>query len=207
LLRAVNENEKYLEKLRVENDFKTAHLNNLKIENDNDETSKSSPNSQEVVHLHDEIQTLEKELTLINSRKKNVGVVFDQVRGWSNRISAKLNQQISDQIETPRSRETLSTDDSVSVGEVFARINKTVCEQLRLIIAQNQHLGQKNTSEEIEVGNCTQMMMENQHIDFATEEFIEKNIRVRPNSGMTTGEKDEQRSELLKNAAILGTHL
>ena len=32
-------------------------------------------------------------------------------------------------------------------------------------------------------------------MDFASQEFIDKNIRVRPASGMTTLDRDEQRSE------------
>lgn len=32
-------------------------------------------------------------------------------------------------------------------------------------------------------------------MDFASQEFIDKNIRVRPSSGLTTLDRDEQRSE------------
>lgn len=32
--------------------------------------------------------------------------------------------------------------------------------------------------------------------DFATEEFIQKNIRVRPQSGVTTGAGEEGRSDM-----------
>jgi hypothetical protein len=52
-------------------------LNSLKIEVSNDETNKACPDSQEIIQLHAEINALEKDLSIINNRKKNVGVVFD----------------------------------------------------------------------------------------------------------------------------------
>ena len=42
-------------------------------------------------------------------------------------------------------------------------------------------------------------------MDFATDEFINKNIRVRPQSGITTGgEREEQKSEFTRGG-LLGT--
>ncbi len=40
--------------------------------------------------------------------------------------------------------------------------------------------------------------------DFATDEFINKNIRVRPVSGLTTNEKEEQKSEVFGARTLLG---
>ena len=40
--------------------------------------------------------------------------------------------------------------------------------------------------------------------DFATYEFINKNIRVRPPSGATAVDKDEMKSDLLGKGNILG---
>lgn len=40
--------------------------------------------------------------------------------------------------------------------------------------------------------------------DFATDEFINKNIRVRPVSGLTTNEKEEQKSDVFVARTLLG---
>lgn len=40
-------------------------------------------------------------------------------------------------------------------------------------------------------------------IDFANDDFITKNIRVRPVSGVTVGERDEQKSDILGNNRYL----
>ena len=40
--------------------------------------------------------------------------------------------------------------------------------------------------------------------DFATNEFINKNIRVRPPSGTTAVDKDEMKSDILGKGNILG---
>jgi len=40
--------------------------------------------------------------------------------------------------------------------------------------------------------------------DFATNEFINKNIRVRPPSGATMVDKDEMKSDILGKGNILG---
>ena len=56
------------------------------------------------------------------------------------------------------------------------------------------------------VGIDTQMA-ENQFIDFATDEFINKNIRVRPTSGITnSGEREDQKSEYLKQNMMTSIH-
>jgi hypothetical protein len=40
-------------------------------------------------------------------------------------------------------------------------------------------------------------------MDFTTDEFINKNIRVRPTSGITAMDKDEQKSDILGRGANL----
>lgn len=44
--------------------------------------------------------------------------------------------------------------------------------------------------------------------DFATDEFINKNIRVRPVSGVTAmGERDEQKSDIYGHKTLMGGEL
>ena len=91
LLTAVNENEKKLELLRVENDKKTEILNELKIDCNQSEEINKCADSQEILQLHSEIQHLEKDLGHIQERKKNIGLVFDQVTGWTGKVANKIN--------------------------------------------------------------------------------------------------------------------
>ena len=78
LLSAVSENEKKLDKLRRENDAKQEILHGLKIDHDNnDSVNKVSPESQEIMDLHKEIQTLKKDRLLINERQKNINLACD----------------------------------------------------------------------------------------------------------------------------------
>mmetsp|Transcript_31182 Transcript_31182/g.47738 ORF Transcript_31182/g.47738 Transcript_31182/m.47738 type:complete len:136 (-) Transcript_31182:574-981(-) len=79
LLTAVSENEKKLDQLRVENDNKSDVLHELQIENENQigESSKTSAEGQEIIQLHKDIHQLQKELSIINNRKKNINLVCD----------------------------------------------------------------------------------------------------------------------------------
>ena len=61
---------------------------------------------------------------------------------------------------------------------LFEEISKAVCKQLEQII---------NEEDEEDRGYITAKDFMN---DFATEEFLHKNIRVRPSSGVTRGEDD-----------------
>ena len=48
----------------------------------------------EIIELNNEIEYLDKELEQSNLRKKKIHLVNDQVGGWSNRVSNKLNEQL-----------------------------------------------------------------------------------------------------------------
>ncbi len=72
-----------------------------------------------------------------------------------------------------------------------------VCDKLGEIISINeQRKEQEGLSESADVAN---EMMGQQFMDFATDEFLNKNIRVRPASGITSGgERDDQKSDFFK---------
>ena len=195
LLTEVNKNEKKLDELRVANDQKSDTLHELKIEIDNDnqkEGAKVSAESQEILELHSEIQALEKDLSMVNNRKKNVSLVFDQVTGWSNKVITKLNKQILEDLGRPIDlKEDANGNPTMSVSEVFQNITDVVCGKLGEIIEANKKQSGDGEWDELN---------DHQYIDFATDEFINKNIRVRPTSGVP--QEQDQKSEYMKTPML-----
>ena len=100
-----------------------------------------------------------------------------------------------------------STPKNKPMSETFNRITNIVCDELTNIIEENRHrkdiLDQKQA--ENEHFNIADEYNQRDFItDFATEEFINKNIRVRPISGATNIDKDEQKSDMLGGKGYLG---
>jgi len=96
----------------------------------------------------------------------------DQVLSWTSRIVQKIDQQFNENIHAFENNKTL--------GFIFEKICQAVVKQLELIIMEE---------DEEDRGYITAKDFMN---DFATEEFLTKNIRVRPVSGVTRGGADEE---------------
>lgn len=76
--------------------------------------------------LTSEIETLTDELALINSRKKKIQLINDQVGGWTKRVAAKLTEQLSDS-SIPIKQENRT------FVEIYKQINDMVVDQLEVI--------------------------------------------------------------------------
>ena len=112
----------------------------------------------------------------------------DQVGGWAGRVVSKLNSQILGN-ETPGVKKQ-------SILQLFNQITDIVCGQLEELVQQQE--------EDEGTGYITAKDFMN---DFATEEFLTKNIRVRPQSGATGKDADDRQSEHVSRnnlAAVLG---
>ena len=144
-------------------------------------------------------------MQIINNRKKNINLVCDQVTGWSTKVVNKLNKQLL----ADQGKEIQNTS-KMSMSEVFGHITEAVCGKLEEIIAENERRKQHDIragiiKEDAESENYAAEDFDHQFMDFATEEFINKNIRVRPASGATTGgERDDQKSDLYNRPTYLG---
>lgn len=80
-----------MDKLKIENDLKKEELTKLKMENDNSRTKESEKiENKDYEDTFKEIEELEKQLELLNLRKKNIHLVGDKVYGWASRVSTKL---------------------------------------------------------------------------------------------------------------------
>ena len=98
----------------------------------------------------------------------------DQVKGWSSRAIQKIDSQFGENIQSfdnELNRKTLAF--------LFEKIAEAVVKQLEQIRAEEED-GEDQ-------GYITAKDFMN---DFATEEFLSKNIRVRPLSGVTRGDED-----------------
>ena len=85
------------------------------------------------------------------------------------------------------------------MSEVFATISKLVSGELQGIINENENKRRENqlAGIEEEENYAEEINQKDFLIDFANDDFINKNIRVRPVSGVTVGERDEQKSEVM----------
>lgn len=101
---------------------------------------------------------------------KKVNLVKDQVQGWCSKVIQKVDQQFGENIS--------AHEHNKSLAFLFEKIGEAVCKQLEQIIAEES---------EDERGYITAKDFMN---DFATDEFLNKNIRVRPLSGVTRGDDD-----------------
>ena len=121
--------------------------------------------SPEIEELDKRIQALSKDKEKSDELRKKVNLVYDQVLGWSSKVVAKIDQQFGENISAYEQNKTLPF--------LFEKIAEAVCKQLHQIIQEE---------DDDERGYITAKDFMN---DFATEEFLNKNIRVRPISGIS----------------------
>lgn len=192
LLITISENEKKLDKLRQQNDKKEEILHILQIDNDSQQQNADggkglgmSEEGQEIIQLNQEIAQYKKEYQIINNRKKNIHLVCDQVTDWTTKVSSKLDSHLEHgQVNMQGNKQ----QEQVSMSETFQNITNLVCDQLDKIIEQKQSGVPEEEGDEFAADDMQ---------DFATEDFITKNIRVRPQSGVTTGAQGEESKSLV----------
>jgi len=128
----------------------------------------------ELMELDTKITGLKKELENIKQSDKKANMVNDQVKSWTHRVVQKVEQQFN---------EIIDRDGEKPIPQVFELVARVVCKQLEQIIAEE---------DDEERGFITAKDFLN---DFATEEFLTKNIRVRPVSGVVKVEQDDTKTE------------
>lgn len=173
LLVAVADSESRIDKLRRENEVLRARLNELKIgaEELNNAPSKSNEN------MRDESGTSEQS-EMFSSVKllqkyNNVKIVQDLVDGWARKVIVKIDDDISEE----RCQE-------MDIVDIF--------EKAWQIVVSN--LEEYENDDEDDMGPASNMMN-----DFLTDEFISKNIRVRPSSGKTEAGDGDRGAHGTKN--------
>lgn len=147
----------------------------------------STDENQTIINLEKELERYEKEAAVKQEKYYNVKIISDIITGWARRVVTKIDENYTDE-------KAGDTD----IVELFSHISDKVVEALSLL---QDEPAQKTT------------LMN----DFLTDDFVNKNIRVRPTSGKTIeeggrnemkshgskahmGDQDEINEELVLNA-------
>lgn len=130
----------------------------------------------EFARLTKELDELSAEMESIKDRKKKMQLIGDQVGGWTTRVANKMSEQLS---ETGM---PIQTEDK-SFVEVYQQINELVVDQLE-IIRHEQAARARNQDDDAD--SKESITGKDYMNDFATEEFVTKNIRVMPMAGVST---------------------
>lgn len=150
-----------------------AKIDKLKVENEDLRTQihdmkisseKGSGESELIKNLQSEQNRLEKETAIKKEKYYNVEIIMDIITQWAQRVATKVDESISPE----RAKDT-------DIVNLFNNISDRVCELLTQL--QDEPVQKAN-------------MMN----DFLTDDFVNKNIRVRPNSGKTFDEDREMKS-------------
>lgn len=179
LLMAVSENERKIDNLRYEHEILGTKLHDLQMDDNADQQNQQNksrvedtkPHSPEIDELDKRIVLLTKEKELSDELNRKVELVYDQVQGWCSRVIQKVDQQFNSNIGAFEHSKTLEF--------LFKKIAQAVTDQLTQII--------ETENQDEELGYITAKDFMN---DFATQDFLDKNIRVRPVSGVTRGDDE-----------------
>eukprot|EP00344_Euplotes_crassus_P004342 CAMPEP_0197000856 /NCGR_PEP_ID=MMETSP1380-20130617/5697_1 /TAXON_ID=5936 /ORGANISM="Euplotes crassus, Strain CT5" /LENGTH=532 /DNA_ID=CAMNT_0042418309 /DNA_START=9 /DNA_END=1607 /DNA_ORIENTATION=- len=165
LLVAVADSESRIDKLRRENEVLRSRLNELKIGAEEVEGGHSE--SEEIVALKKELDEVQREEAIMKEKYYNVEIVQDLIDNWARKIIGKVDDE--------------ATEDRVNnmdLVEIFQKLSGIVV----------QNLEDYENDDEDEMIPASNMM--NDHL---TQDFMERNIRIRPSSGKT--EADIEKSK------------
>lgn len=188
LLNQVSWKEKKYESLRMANEQKSEVLRQLRIENDNKKKltvakkdSEYQPQSNqgdedtnelEYKTLCVETDQLQALFQQISERKKNIQLISDQVQGWVNRVASKLGGYLNDNSFKPRA----------PLLQKFQWVNGIINRELSVITAEQKSKHRGDGDDDNDSINARDFIN-----DFSNDEFLNKNIRVRPVSGRSAG--------------------
>ena len=118
--------------------------------------------------MNQDLTLVQQDYQRLQERFKKVNIVNDQISNWAKRCFMKLG--------------TLTEDNSfqqepIDLVTMFDAMNNVVTTELDSL---KKREGEDGADEGIDYGEV--------FTDFATQEFVEKNIRVRPVSGITHGD-------------------
>jgi len=185
LLVNVSESERKTDKLKKDNDELRNRLHELKIDSEanannaeNAEANESKFQDEDILEAQAKITEQKKMYSLLQEKYKKINIVNDQVSGWAKRVYGKF-AALND---SPALQKT--PDDMVAIFKAMETISVTELKALR-----DQRQDNRVEPDDAFID-----------LDFATEDFINKNIRVRPISGVTHGDdtKDGRASNISK---------
>lgn len=180
LLINVVESERKIDSLKKENEELMKELHDVMIDRDGirGEGKKQFP---EVEKLTGQLTELNKELEECKDRSQKVEIISDQVYGWTQKVLQKMIEHFSDgRMNVPYINDIEKLKSNTNLDSLFDKICDTVCDQLEQLITEE-------ASEEERYIHSKEFMN-----DFASEDFIQKNIRIRPLSGRTNADESQK---------------
>ena len=153
-----------------------AKLHDLKIDSEAIKDESGAPEDrfqdEEILEMRATIADQKKQMSMLQEKYKKINIVNDQVSGWArktfNKFGALTDTTELVQGETPE-----------ELTKIFNVISKVTVDELKDLLQKGKD------------GERPYEHADDQFIEFATEAFVHKNIRVRPISGVTDT-KDRQ---------------
>ena len=165
LLVAVADSESRIDKLRRENEVLRSRLNELKI--GAEDLAAAPAETEEIVSLKKELEEVLREDAVNREKYYNVEIVQDLIDNWARKIIVKVDDEVSE-----------DKAQEMDIVDIFNKLSEIVVTNLE----------EYENEDEEDMGPASNMMN-----DFLTDEFIQRNIRVRPNSGKTEADVDKSR--------------
>lgn len=122
--------------------------------------------SEEITSLRKELEEVKRQESIKKEKYYNVEIVQDLVDNWSRKVIVKTDDEVSEQ-----------QAQEMDIVEVFEKVCTVVLSNLE----------EYEKEDEDDMGPSSNMMN-----DFLTDDFVQKNIRVRPSSGKTNEEDVEK---------------
>lgn len=184
LLVNVAEGERKIDALKKENEELMNELHDVMIDKDG-VTVEGKKQFPEIDSLRSELNELTKEIEECKDRSQKVEIVTDQVYGWAQKVLQKMNEQFPEaRINIQHMGDLEKLKKNVNLIDLFEKISETTCDQLEQLLADE-------VSEEDRYITLKDFLN-----DFASQEFVQKNIRVRPMSARTNAD-ESQRQEYM----------
>lgn len=179
LLKTVSESEAKIDHLKKSNEELRSQLHELTLDsNNNQDKDKNATsmveNDSDIILKNNELSQLLKEHQRLGDRFKGINIVNDQISNWAKRIYKKFGGLTND--------ETFSKPPTDLVT-MFNAMHNVVEHELNAIA---------QTRQEEETGIEYDQVFN----DFANEDFVHKNIRVRPVSGLNDETRDGRQSNV-----------
>lgn len=123
--------------------------------------------SEEISKLRKEYEEIKREETAKQEKYYNVEIVQDLIDNWARKVIVKVDEDVNH-----------TQAQNMEIVEIFERISQIVLTNLE----------EYEKEDEDDMGPSSNMMN-----DFLTDDFVQKNIRVRPASGKTEEDVDKSK--------------
>lgn len=182
LLQNVNDSDKKVDILKKDNEMLRNRLHDLKIDSEaNAAAAQEGEDAQfqdeDILEMQEMIGRQSRDYNQLQEKFKKVNIVNDQVTSWARRVYSKFHA-LTDNPQLQKQPEDL-----IKIFEAMESVTVSELTSLR------------------ERADDNPIEPDDAFIDFATDDFINKNIRVRPISGVTHGEGQQDRASTVSRGA------